>query len=404
MEENRVAENVEDHRLNRFLSKRGLRTTPFLVMEVLERAGELEKEGRSIIHLEVGEPDFETPEVVREAGIRAILDGHTHYTHSQGRSELRDAIAEWHLNRYGTQVSPEQIVVSSGSSTAMVLVFASLLDSGDEVLLTNPCYACYPKFVSVFDGVPVGIPVSESEGFQYPIEAVESQLGRRAKAILLNSPCNPTGTMTSAERIRSLIEVTDGRVLAISDEIYHGLEYGEKGRSILEFTKDAIVINGFSKLFAMTGWRLGYAIFPDYMVRAVQKLQQNLFISAPDFAQIAATAALTDAADEVESMRLEYGVRRSFVLRRLREIGIEIPVEPTGAFYVFINVSRYTQNVLDFTFQILEQAGVAVTPGVDFGTNGEGFIRICYANSMEHLEEGMNRLEQFWGGLNGERI
>jgi len=368
-------------------------------MEVLERAGELEREGRSIIHLEVGEPDFKTPEVIRQAGIQAILDGHTHYTHSQGRPELREAIAEWHRKRYGTIISPERIVVTSGSSTAMVLAFASLLDTGDEVLLTDPCYACYPKFVSVFDGVSVAVPVSEAEGFQYPIETVSERLNRRVKAVLLNSPANPTGTMTSVERLESLVDTAAGRALVISDEIYHGLEYGIKAHSILEFTNDAIVINGFSKLFAMTGWRLGYAVFPDYMVRSVQKLQQNLFISAPDFAQIAAVAALTEAGDEVESMRREYGRRRSFVLERLRQIGLEIPVEPTGAFYVFINVRRYTQNVLDFTFRILEKAGVAVTPGVDFGANGEGFVRICYANSMENLEIGMNRLEQFWETL-----
>ena len=368
-------------------------------MEVMERAGELERSGRSIIHLEVGEPDFKTPEKIRQAGIRAILDGHTHYTHSQGRPELREAIAEWHLDRYGTDVSPERIVVASGSSTAMVLAFASLLDPGDEVLLSNPCYACYPKFITVFDGVPVSIPVCEGEGFQYSIEDVSDKLTGRVKALLLNSPSNPTGTMTSAERMKRLAETLTGHALVISDEIYHGLEYGEKGHSILEFTDDAIVINGFSKLFAMTGWRLGYAIFPENMVRAVQKLQQNLFISAPDFAQLAATAALSDAAGDVESMRQEYDERRRFVLARLEDMGLQIPVEPTGAFYVFVNVGQYTKNVLDFTFQILEQAGVAVTPGVDFGSNGEGFIRICYANSMKNLEQGMNRLEEFWSSL-----
>jgi aspartate/methionine/tyrosine aminotransferase len=386
----------------RFLSRRGRSTTPFLVMEVMERAGELERSGRSIIHLEVGEPDFRTPQVIREAGIKAILDGHTHYTHSQGRPELRETIAEWHRDRYGTNVAPDRIVVTSGSSTAMVLAFASLLDSGDEVLLTNPCYACYPKFIGVFDGISVFIAVSEDEGFQYPLEEVRSRLGPRSKAILLNSPSNPTGTMTSPERMRDLVETVDGRALVISDEIYHGLEYGQKGRSILEFTNDAVVINGFSKLYAMTGWRLGYAIFPDYMVRSVQKLQQNLFISAPDFAQIAAAAALREAAEEVEAMRREYDERRRFVLGRLKEIGIQIPIEPTGAFYVFINVSRYTRNVLEFTFKMLEQAGVAVTPGIDFGSNGEGFIRICYANSMENLEEGMKRLERFWSALDRE--
>ena len=385
----------------RFLSERGKGVTPFLVMEVMERAGELERRGRSIVHLEVGEPDFDTPPVVLEAGIRAMRDGCTHYTHSQGRLELREAIVEWQKRRYGIDISPEQIVVSSGSSAAMVLAFASLLDKGDRVLLTNPGYACYPKFVSVFDGVPEGIPVSEKEGFQYPVEVVKNRLDCGFKALLLNSPSNPTGTMTNADRIRDLVEVIGEKAIIVSDEIYHGLEYGEKGHSILEFTSDAVVINGFSKLFAMTGWRLGYAVFPRDLVRSVQKLQQNLFISAPDFAQVAAVAALQDAAEDVEAMRLEYDRRRQYVLKRLSGMGLEIPVEPTGAFYVFINVSRFTNNALEFAFRILEQAGVAVTPGVDFGTNGEGFIRICYANSLENLALGMDRLEEFWGSENG---
>lgn len=384
----------------RFLSKRGKGVTPFLVMEVMERAGELERGGRSIVHLEVGEPDFDTPPVVLEAGIRAMRDGYTHYTHSQGRLELREAIVEWQKRRYGVDISPEQIVVSSGSSAAMVLAFASLLDEGDRVLLTNPGYACYPKFVSVFDGVPEGIPVSEKEGFQYPVEVVKDRLDSGFKVLLLNSPSNPTGTMTKADRIRDLVEVIGEKAIIVSDEIYHGLEYGEKSHSILEYTSDAVVINGFSKLFAMTGWRLGYAVFPRDLIRSVQKLQQNLFISAPDFAQVAAVAALQDAADDVEVMRREYDRRRQYVLERLSRMGLEIPVEPTGAFYVFINVGRFTNNALEFAFRILEQAGVAVTPGVDFGTNGEGFIRICYANSLENLELGMDRLEEFWGREN----
>lgn len=378
------------------ISARAQEIQPFIVMEVMERAMEIEKRGRSVIHLEVGEPDFDTPEVIREAGIRAIRDGRTHYTHSLGLLELREAIVEWYRKVYQVDVSPENIIVSVGCSGAMLLTFAALLDPGNRVLITDPGYPCYPKFIRAFEGVPACIQVKEEEAFQYPVERVESELDSSTRALVLNSPSNPTGTLTTPERIAELVQVSAGRATIVSDEIYHGLVYEERAHSILEFTQEAVVINGFSKLFAMTGWRLGYAILPEYLVRPAQKLQQNLLISAPDFAQYAAIAALNEAADEVEAMRREYDRRRKFVLRRLSEIGLELGAEPTGAFYVFFNVSRFTSRVYDFAFQILEEAGVAVTPGVDFGDNGEGYLRICYANSMEKLEDGMKRLEQFF--------
>ncbi len=379
------------------ISARAQEIQPFIVMEVLERAMEIEKGGRSVIHLEVGEPDFDTPEIIREAGIRAIRDGRTHYTHSLGLPELREAIAEWYRRAYQVDVSPETIIVSVGSSAAMLLTFAALLDPGNRVLVPDPGYPCYPKIIRAFEGVQAGIPVKEAEAFQYPLERVESELDSSTRALVLNSPSNPTGTLTTPERIAELVQLSAGRATIVSDEIYHGLVYEDRAHSILEFTPEAVVINGFSKLFAMTGWRLGYAILPKYLVRPAQKLQQNLLISAPDFAQYAAIAALNEAADEVEAMRREYDLRRRFVLHRLSKMGLELSAEPTGAFYVFFNVSRFTTCVYDFAFQILEEAGVAVTPGVDFGNNGEGYLRICYANSMENLEDGMNRLEQFFG-------
>jgi len=377
------------------LSRKASEIEPFLVMEVFERAVALEREGRSIIRLEVGEPDFKTPEVIREAGIRAIRDNHTRYTHSLGHLELREEIANWYDRHYQVEVSPENIVVTLGSSAAMVLAFAALLNPGEEVLLTDPCYACYPKFIQAFDGVPVRVPVFEEDAFQYPTDGVESKIGERTRALLLNSPSNPTGTVTSAKRLQELTLVVGDRIPIISDEIYHGLVYEDRAHSILEFTSHAIVINGFSKLFSMTGWRLGYAVFPESMIRAVQKLQQNLFISAPDFAQFAGVAALRSSEADVAEMVSQYARRRRYVLDRLSRMGLGVAVEPTGAFYVFINVGAYTDNVLEFTFEILEEAGVAVTPGVDFGPHGEGFIRICYANSLDNLEEGMNRLEAF---------
>jgi aspartate/methionine/tyrosine aminotransferase len=377
------------------VSTRATRMPPFLVMEVLERAAALQRQGRSIVHLEVGEPDFDTPEVALEAGTRALRDGRTHYTHSLGHPELREAITTWHQRQYGVEVSPDQIIVSVGSSGAMLLAFAALLEPGAEVLLTDPHYACYPNFVTAFGGVPVRTAVREEDGFQFDPEAVREHLGPQTAALVLNSPANPTGMLTDPERMQELVEVVGDQAVIVSDEIYHGLVYRGRAHSIREFSDRAVVINGFSKLFAMTGWRLGYAIVPPWLVRPMQKLQQNLLISPPDFAQFAAIAALQHADADVERMRRCYDERRQLVLRRLKEMGLEVLTEPVGAFYVFVNVRRYTQNVYEFAFDILERAGVAVTPGVDFGPGGEGYIRISYANSLENIDEGMNRLQGF---------
>lgn len=368
---------------------------PFLVMEVLERAAALERQGRSVIHLEVGEPDFATPPVVVEAAQRALREGRTHYTHSLGHPELREAIAAWQHQQYGIDVSPSRVVVTMGSSGAMLLVFAALLDPGDEVLLTDPHYACYPNFVAAFDGKAVRVPVRESDGFQWDPRAATAALTPRSRALVVNSPANPTGTLTSAERLRALAESVGERVTVVSDEIYHGLVYAGRAHSMLEFRPDAVVINGFSKLFAMTGWRLGYAILPEALVRPVQKLQQNLFISPPDFPQFAAIAALRHADADVESMRRQYDDRRRLLLGRLPRLGLSVLAEPAGAFYVFVNVRSHTDDVYRFAFELLEETGVAVTPGVDFGPGGAGYIRISYANSLERIAEAMDRLARF---------
>lgn len=385
------------HPIETPISQRAQHMPPFLVMEVLERAAALEGEGRSVIHLEVGEPDFPTPPVVVEAAERALRDGHTHYTHSLGRGELREAIAVWYHEHYGVDVSPSRVVVTLGSSGAMLLIFAALLDDGSEVLLTDPHYACYPNFVGAFGGVAVRVPVREEDAFQWDVAAAVGRVTPRTRALVLNSPANPTGTITSPERMRELVDAIDPRIAIVSDEIYHGLTYGKRVHSMLEFRPDSVVINGFSKLFAMTGWRLGYAILPPHLVRPVQKLQQNLFISPPDFPQIAAVAALQHAGADVERMRVEYDRRRRLVLDRLREMGLTTATEPLGAFYVFVNVRAYTDDVKRFAFDLLEETGVAVTPGVDFGPGGEGYVRISYANSIANIAEGMDRLAAFLG-------
>jgi aspartate/methionine/tyrosine aminotransferase len=368
---------------------------PFLVMEVLERAGELQRQGRSVIHLEVGEPDFDTPQVVLEAGVRAMRDGRTHYTHSLGHPELREALAAWYAAEYKVAVSPDRIVITMGTSGALLLVCAAVLEAGDQVLITDPGYACYPNFVLACGAEPRRIRVREAEGFQYDPDEVRGALDERTPMVMLNSPANPTGIVTDPAHLEALSAAVGDRALIVSDEIYHGLVYGERARSILEYNPNAAVVSGFSKRWAMTGWRLGFAVLPEHLVRPVQKLQQNLLISAPDFAQFAAIAALTEAELDVERMRQAYDARRQLVLKRLRGMGLDVLVEPTGAFYVFVNVARHTNDVYAFAFQVLEEAGVAVTPGVDFGPGGQGYIRISYANSLENIDEGMNRLQNF---------
>lgn len=374
------------------ISKKAQEIPPFIVMDVLEKAQELERKGERIIHLEVGEPDFDTPECISEAGYRAICDGKTHYTHSLGLIELREAIAEDYWKRYRVKVSPEQILVASGTSPAMLLLFSALLEPDDEVILSNPYYPCYPNIIRFVGGSPVFVPVMEEDGFQYLPEMIEERLNPRVKGIMINSPSNPTGNVMEPER---MIRIAGYSPFVVSDEIYHGLVYEGEAHSILEFTDHAFVINGFSKLYAMTGWRLGYLIAPKEFIRPMQKIQQNLFISASSFSQWGALAGLNEARKDVERMRKTYDHRRRFLIPRLKELGFGITVQPTGAFYVLANAKRFSQDSYRLAFDILTEAKVGVAPGIDFGTNAEGYLRFCYANSMENIEEGMNRLQRY---------
>jgi aspartate/methionine/tyrosine aminotransferase len=374
------------------ISKKANAIPPFIVMDVLEEAQKLERKGEPVIHLEVGEPDFETPECIKEACFRAIREGKTHYTHSLGLMELREAIAEDTWKRYGVTVSPEQILVASGTSPALLLIFSALLEPGDEVILSNPCYACYPNIIRFVDGIPAFVEVMEEDGFQYLPEMIEARLNPRVKGIMINSPSNPTGNVMSRERMEKIAGLSP---LIISDEIYHGLVYEGEVHSILEFTDRAFVINGFSKLYAMTGWRLGYVIAPKEFVRSLQKIQQNLFISAGSFAQWAALAGLKEAGEDIRRMREIYDCRRRFLIPRLIDLGLKITVVPTGAFYLFANAKRFSGDSYRLAFDILREAKVGVAPGIDFGTNGEGYLRFSYANSLEKIEEGMDRLERY---------
>lgn len=374
------------------IAKRIEKITSFIVMDVLEKAHEMERDGIEIIHMEVGEPDFDTPQCIKAAACRALEEGHTHYTHSLGLLELRNAICEYYFTTYDVSIDPDQIVITSGTSPAMFLLFSVLVEKGDQVIISDPHYACYPNFVRFVEGEVVTVPVYEEDGFQYRPEEINKKITDSTKAILINSPSNPTGNLLSSSRMKAIAEFSP---YIISDEIYHGLVYEGKEHSILEFTENAFVLNGFSKLYAMTGLRLGYLIAPKHFIRPMQKLHQNFFISANSMVQKAGIAALTQAGDDIEKMRKIYDERRQYMISRLKTMGFGITVEPTGAFYVFVNARHISDNSYKLAFDILEKAHVGVTPGVDFGENGEGYLRFSYAISMENIAKGMDRLEKY---------
>lgn len=378
------------------LPERVFNMKPFLAMEILEKAQKLEAKGASIIHLELGEPGGETPAAIKEAAIEAISANDTNYTHSLGKLELREEIAKYYKRIYGLEVDPEQVIVTSGSSAAMLLAFSVLLDQGDQMIMSDPYYACYPNFVRFIGAEPLPVRVKEEDAFKLQASDVKSYINPKVKGILINSPANPTGAVLGEKELRDL---SDLGLPIVSDEVYHGINYTGRDRSILEYSDRSIVINGFSKRNIMTGWRLGYLIAPHELVRNMQKLQQNLFICACAFNQAAAIAALQESPELLDKRFSDYDDRRLYLFRALKDIGIAPAELPDGAFYMLANVKKYTNDSYAFALRILEEAGVAVTPGIDFGTGAEGYIRISYACSMDNLREGLSRLANFFKKL-----
>ena len=365
---------------------------PFYAMEVFERAQELERQGQQIIHMEVGEPDFPTPNCIRKAAEKAIREGKTHYTASLGLLELREAIAEHYLEKYGISISPNQVIITDGSSPALMITFSVLLETGDEVILSDPHYACYPNMVRFLGGIPAFVKVNEGDGFRFNPADIGEKISSKTKAIVINSPANPTGNVLDAQAMKEIASLGS---IVVSDEIYHGLVYEGREHSILEYTDKAFVASGFSKQFAMTGWRLGYVIAPEKFVRPLQKLMQNFFIAANTISQWAGVAAIREAGPDVRRMVEILNKRRKLTIERLRKIGFGVAVEPIGAFYVLANAKNFTDDSLKFAFELLEKTSVGVTPGIDFGRNAEGYVRFSYTNSIENISEGMDRLEQY---------
>ncbi len=366
--------------------------TPFLVMEILEKAQQMEKKGANIIHLEVGEPDFNIPKPVSEAIIKAINQGDTHYTNSLGIIELREEIAKQYADKYGISISPDQIIVTSGTSPALLLILGALIKEKDEIIISDPHYACYPNFIKFLKAKPITVKIYEKDGFQYKSKALKEKITEKTKAIIINSPSNPTGNILKKETMEELAKL---KLPIISDEIYHGLVYEQKERSILEFTKNAFVLNGFSKLYAMTGLRLGYIIAPEEYIRPIQKLHQNLLICANSAVQKGGLAALRKAKKDAEEMKETYNKRRIYMINRLKQLGFGINVEPKGAFYVFVNAKHISTDSYGLALDILKKANVGVAPGIDFGENGEGYLRFSYANSIQNITEALNRIEKY---------
>jgi len=371
---------------------------PFHVMALLARARALEALGRTIVHMEIGEPDFLTPKPIIEAGIAALATGQIHYTPALGLPQLREAIAGFYRERYGVSISPRRVVVTPGASGAFLLVMGALLSPKDQVLLSDPGYPCNRHFVRVMEGEPLAIPVGSDSGYQLTAEDVRRNWSERTAAVMLASPSNPTGTLIGGAALAEIFAETQARGAAlIVDEIYHGLVYEGEAQTALALSEDVFVINSFSKYFNMTGWRLGWLVAPEQYLNDIEKLAQNLFLAASTPAQLAALAAFAPETIAIlEERRGKFRARRDILVPQLIELGFEIPVVPQGAFYIYANCRRLTSDSFDFAARLLEEAGVAITPGVDFGAHAaSAHVRFAYTTSAANLHEGVRRLRDY---------
>jgi aspartate/methionine/tyrosine aminotransferase len=371
---------------------------PFHVMEVIKRAADLEKAGRSIIHLSIGEPDFPTAQPVLDAAARALQGGAMRYTHATGLPALREAISKHYKTRFQLDVPAERIVVTAGASGALLLACAALIGRDSEVLMPDPSYPCNRHFVAAFEGRAAMIPCGPLERFQLTAAMVRAHWSERTAGVLLASPSNPTGTSIPTGELRAIADASRERGgFTLVDEIYQGLSYDAKPESALALGEDLIVINSFSKYFNMTGWRLGWLVVPPTMLPAIEKLAQNMFICASSIAQQAALACFTPEATAIfESRKEEFRRRRDYLVPALQQLGFEIPVIPDGAFYIYADCTAFTHDTDAFARELLDHTGVVLVPGLDFGDYAaRRYLRVSYATSMENLAEAVERLGKY---------
>ena len=371
---------------------------PFHVMALLARAKELEVQGEDIIHMEIGEPDFPTPQPIVEAAIQAISKGDVHYTPALGLPELREAIAQLYETRYGLNISSNRVVVTPGASGALMLALGVVMQEDDEVLLADPGYPCNRNFVRFLSGKTRSISVSATSGYQLTLKHLQENWSDKTAAVIVASPSNPTGTLLEQNELTKMAEfIKSKNAYLIVDEIYHGLVYDSDIDTSVDVNSNIIVINSFSKYFNMTGWRLGWAVVPDELINGMDKLAQNIFLASSTPAQYAALAAFSDETMSIlESYKEEFKQRRNFLIPQLEEIGFKIEVEPQGAFYIYANCEKFSKDSYQFAYDLLENIGVAITPGKDFGVNKANiFVRFAYTTSIERLEEAIKRITAY---------
>lgn len=372
---------------------------PFHVMELAKKATLLEQQGRHIIHMGIGEPDFTAPPAVVEAATRAMADGKMQYTSATGLPQLRQAISAHYLSVYGLQIAPERIVVTAGASAALLLACAALVERGSEVLMPDPSYPCNRHFVAAFEGQAKLIASGPQHRFQLSAQMVREHWGAATRGVLLASPSNPTGTSILPDELRAIVgEVRQRGGFTIVDEIYQGLSYDGAPFSALSLGEDVVVINSFSKYFNMTGWRLGWLVLPPALVPQVEKLAQNLFICASSIAQHAGVACFAPESIALyEQRKAEFKRRRDYIVPALESLGFKVPVAPDGAFYVYADCSALSDDADQLSLDMLNEAGVVLVPGLDFGpSTARRYIRLSYATSMENLQEAVARLRVFF--------
>jgi aspartate/methionine/tyrosine aminotransferase len=382
------------------LASRVSKIAPFHVMELSKMAASLEQAGRSIIHMGIGQPDFGAPAGVIDAASRAMAAGNTRYTSATGLPALRQAISRHYQDVYDVEVEPSRIIVTAGASGALLLACAALIEPGAEVLMPDPSYPCNRHFVAAFEGRAKLVPCDASQRFQLSEDAVRLHWNDLTAGVLLASPSNPTGTAIAAEELKRIHEFVRQRGgFTIVDEIYLGLSYDSPARSALLIDENIVVINSFSKYFGMTGWRLGWLVVPPSLVGAIEKLAQNLFICASSVAQHAAMACFAPEAMAIyESRRSEFQRRRDYLVPALRALGFKVPVTPDGAFYIYADCSKLSDDADRLTRAILDEVGVVIVPGLDFGpSTARTFVRISYATSMENLHEAIARMQIYFG-------
>lgn len=380
------------------LATRTHEISPFYVMALLQRAKQLEAQGRNIIHMEIGEPDFSTPNPIIDAGIKHLQTGQVKYTAAVGLPELREKIAQFYWQRYGVAVAKEHIIVTPGASGALLLALGASLNPGEELLMADPCYPCNRNFASLFSGKAITIPVKADTHYQLTPELIRQHWTSQTRGVLIASPSNPTGTLICPSALQqSITTVNELGGCLYSDEIYHGLVYDIEATTALALSDQVFVVNSFSKYFGMTGWRIGWLIVPEAYIDATEKLAQNVFIATSTQSQYAALAAFEpETLIELERRRLEFQGRRDFLYQRLLELGFTIPVKPEGAFYIYANCDKFTDDSFKFAFDLLEAEGVAVTPGKDFGEyQAEQHIRFAYTTSIDNMSVALERLEHF---------